>query len=107
MLYRIGGACSRGGAGPLVCWASVDQATNARTAERMISERLVPSFSARWSTAAARLSSMRTGTTRAAPSPIGRRPRFFSTSTMYPRSASSAHSWIISSVTGTPLMVST
>ena len=97
MLYRIGGTCSRGGAGPLVCWASVDQATNARTAERMISERLVPSFSA----------SMRTGTTRAAPSPIGRRPRFFSTSTMYPRSVSSAHSWIISSVTGTPLMVST
>ena len=55
MLYRIGGTCSRGGAGPLVCWASVDQATNARTAERMISERLVPSFSARWSTASSLL----------------------------------------------------
>ena len=81
-------------------------ATKARTAERMISERLVPSSSARWSTAATRLSSMRTGTTRAAPSPMGRRPRFFSTSTSYPRSASSAHSWIISSVTGTPSMVS-
>ena len=36
----------------------------------MISERLVPSFSARWSTAATRLSSIRTGTTRAAPSPM-------------------------------------
>ena len=82
-------------------------ATKARTAERMISERLVPSSSARWSTAATRLSSMRTGTTLAAPSPRGRRPRFFSTSTSYPRSASSAHSRIISSVTGTPLMDST
>ena len=30
-----------------------------------------------------------------------------STSTSYPRSASSAQAWIISSVTGTPSMVST
>lgn len=49
---------------------------------------------------------MRTGTTSPGPSPTGRRPRLRSCSTGYPRSASSAHVWIIPSVTGTPLIFS-
>ena len=41
MLYRIGGACSRGGAGPLVCWASVDQIQEMATRLHRMDEKLV------------------------------------------------------------------
>lgn len=72
----------------------------------MTVERLVLSRSARSSRAAINVSSRRTGTTRAGPSPLGLRPRLRNVSTSYPRSASSAHAWTISGVTRLPLMVS-